>query len=166
MHRRLNGPAGSNHGFRARMIRAYRLQSMRSHGRLALQYPIRKTWMPTIYDTKLGTQGRRTLHYSAGGRRSSKQETLGALEEAIQSELNTRLPDLRDRSGILAPKCISITIRGRHSRGLDRCEPRRMGVVFRTPSPPPLIIVKGTLTVQERERVALQRLKGVADSGW
>ena len=58
MHRRLNGPAGNNHGFRARMIRAYRLQSMRSHGRLTLQCPVRTNWMPTIYDTKLGTQGR------------------------------------------------------------------------------------------------------------
>ena len=83
MHRRLNGPAGSNHGFRARMIRAYRLQSMRSHGRLTLQCPVRTNWMPTIYDTKLGNEGAPNFALLAGGRRSSKQETLGALEEAI-----------------------------------------------------------------------------------
>ena len=100
MHRRLNGPAGSHHGFRARMIRAYGLQSMRSHGKLG-HAPIAspQEWMPTIYDTKLGTQGRRTLHSSAGGRRSGKQETLGALDEAIQSKLNTRLPDLETGAG-------------------------------------------------------------------
>ncbi len=56
---------------------------MRSHGRLTLQCPVRTNWMPTIYDTKLGNEGAPNFALLAGGRRSSKQETLGALEEAI-----------------------------------------------------------------------------------